>query len=253
MYQIKELLKYKNLVHGVSTLEDGNMSFVKGQEYKIVEDKKMFLKSLYIDPHNKEVLDLNPIIRKPDKIVVVKNKKGFNFETLNPKAKPIFADSIVTNKKRIFFVLNLGDCFGIIFYEPKKNILALVHAGYIPVSHNIIAKTLKKLKRDFKISLDNLVTAITPGIWDCCLKYERIDRAELKTKKAKEYIYKKGKFNHIDLLRWILDDLRRNYINEIIVSNFCSACFTKKKFFSHIKQSEKKQKFGRNMLVVGMR
>ncbi len=40
MYQIKELLKYKDLQHATSTLEDGNMSFKFDDEKTVFNNRK---------------------------------------------------------------------------------------------------------------------------------------------------------------------------------------------------------------------
>lgn len=248
MYQIKELLKYKNLVHGISTMEDGNMSFKFGIEKEVVKNRKTFFRKINIKPE--DVVDMGPMIDKYNKVVVVKNKDGL--DSLCAKIEPVWGDALIVNKKNYFLAISFADCFGIIFYEPKKNILALVHAGYTPVSAGIISIILRKLKKEFKIDVRNLVVAVTPGIGDCCLKREKLDKPVFKTAKAKRYISKKGKFYHLDLLKWILDDLKENGIFEVVVSNFCSAC-SKIKFYSHKKQQEKKQKFGRNILTVGMK
>ncbi len=249
MYQIKELLKYKNLQHAISTLDDGNMSFKFDSKQKVFNNRKRFFKKNSINP--KDVIDMGPRVDMPDQVVFVKAKNRLN--SLDEKNEPVWGDALITNKKKYYLALNFADCFGIIFYEPRKKILALTHAGYIPVSHGIILKTLKKLKKDFKIDVKKLVVAITPGIWDCCLKGRKIHKPELEIEKAKKYIFKNGKMYSLDILKWILDDLKANKIEEVVISNFCSACSKKNKFYSHHMQKEKKQKFGRNILVVGMK
>lgn len=248
MYQIKELLKYKSLVHSISTFEDGNMTFKFSDKKEVFNNRKRFFKKINV--RAKDVIDMGPRTDKPDQVIFVNEKDGL--DSLDAKIEPIWGDALITDKKNFFLAVSFADCFGIIFYEPKKKILALTHAGYIPVSHGIITKTIKRLKKDFGTDCNNLVTALTPGIQSCCLKGKEVYKPELQTEKAKKYITKEGKVFSLDLFYWILDDLKENGINEVIVSNFCSVC-GKIKFYSHHKQKENKQKFGRNILVVGMK
>lgn len=248
MYQIKELLKYKNLHHAISTFEDGNMSFKFDDKKDVFNHRKNFFKKIKVNP--KDVVDMGPLINKPNQVVFIKGKDGL--DSLDAKIEPVWGDALITNQKKYYLSISFADCYSVIFYEPKKKVLALVHAGYLPVSAKIIKNTLQVLKNKFKINFDNIITVVTPGIGNCCLKIEKINKPELKTAKARQYMLKKGRFYHLDLLKWILDDLKENGIFEVIVSNFCST-YGKIKFYSHQKQQEKKQRLGRNILIVGMK
>lgn len=249
MYQIKELLKYKDLQHATSTLEDGNMSFKFDDEKTVFNNRKKFFKKIKIN--SKDVIDMGPVVDKANKVVFVKKKDGLN--SLDQKIEPVWGDALITNRKKYYLAMSFADCFGIIFYTPKKNVLALAHAGYVPISAGIIARTLSKLKKDFKINAEDLFCVVTPGAQDCCLKYKKVFKSVLQTKKATEHIYRRQGYYHLDLLKWILDDLKDGGINEVVISNFCSACGNKNVFYSKEKQNKGLQKKGRNMLIVGMR
>ncbi len=214
----------------------------------LITEKKFFKK---IKINSKDVIDMGPVVDKANKVVFVKKKDGLN--SLDQKIEPVWGDALITNRKKYYLAMSFADCFGIIFYTPKKNVLALAHAGYVPISAGIIARTLSKLKKDFKINAEDLFCVVTPGAQDCCLKYKKVFKSVLQTKKATEHIYRRQGYYHLDLLKWILDDLKDGGINEVVISNFCSACGNKNVFYSKEKQNKGLQKKGRNMLIVGMR
>lgn len=160
MYQIPELTKYKDLVHGFSTTDEGNMgNFFNGVKPKragVTSNRKNFLNKLHINinsciclwvVHSKKVVEITP------------GRVGKSMTDLRCLTK---ADAIITNKKNTFLFIVIADCMPVIFYDPVKKAIALMHAGWIGVDMNISREVIIKLKLKYGCNPKDIIAAIGP-------------------------------------------------------------------------------------------
>ena len=123
MYQIPQLKKFPNLVHGFSTRSEGDMSLRFGQKEKVIKNRKKFLKKLNISLSD---------------CVVMKASHSTRIITVNFPDNLVVADGLMTDKKSLYLFLLIADCLPIILYDPKKEILGLVHAGWRNTNNRIV-------------------------------------------------------------------------------------------------------------------
>ena len=79
-----------------------------------------------------------------------------------PKTKPL-GDSLVTNKNKFALGILTADCAPIFIFDPIKNIIAAVHAGWKGAYKKIIFKTLCILKKKGS-KIKDLIVIIGPCI-----------------------------------------------------------------------------------------
>ncbi len=171
---IKIFKKYKELFFVMSEKKDGSM--------KVEKNLKSFL--------NKKKVDINSIVRADlchkDRIKKVDIKdKGSIVKNV---------DGLITKEKEVFISVTVADCLPILFYNPKKEEIGIIHAGWKGLYKGII----EKLKINFKDTL----FYIGPSISKChfevnkdfplpCFKKNNKYFSDLK-KIAKEKIIKMG-------------------------------------------------------------
>ena len=73
-------------------------------------------------------------------------------------------DALITTEKDVPLVIRTADCAPILIHDPKKNILALVHAGRKGSVLEIVSKTIAKMGSNPK----DLLVKIGPCIDKCC-------------------------------------------------------------------------------------
>lgn len=139
-------------------------------------------------------------------------------------AEPInygIADAIITDKRGLALTVTVADCVPIFLYDKKRKIIAAIHSGWRGTAKKIFAKTLQKLRQEFKISSGDLYAYIGPSISK--------DHYEVSEDVAKEfdikYLYptRTGKY-YLDL-KTANFDMAVNFgipIEQIQVSNLCS-------------------------------
>jgi len=125
-------------------------------------------------------------------------------------------DGILTQKRGLLCLTRVADCLPILFYEPKKNIIGVCHAGRVGTELEIVKGMVKKI-----VSLggekENLLVTIGPHIHKCCYPVDL-------TKENKEQLLKSGvKLKNIEIFKE------------------CTCCG--KNFFSYRKEGKKFREF----------
>lgn len=73
-------------------------------------------------------------------------------------------DGMITNHKGIFITIQTADCMSVFIYCPKKNVIALLHAGWKGTKLNIISYCVSLMKEQFDCNEEDLVVYLGPSI-----------------------------------------------------------------------------------------
>lgn len=73
-------------------------------------------------------------------------------------------DALITDQKEIFIGITTADCVPILIFDPKKKVLAAIHAGWKGTVLGIAEKTVKKMIEQYQCIPQNLVVGIGPCI-----------------------------------------------------------------------------------------
>ena len=83
----------------------------------------------------------------------------------------ISADALVTDVAGLALTVRQADCQGIILFEDRKKVLALVHCGWRGNRDNILQITVERMQRDFGSTPERLRAAIGPSLGPCCAEF----------------------------------------------------------------------------------
>lgn len=78
------------------------------------------------------------------------------------------ADGITTDVDLLPMLLFFADCVPILIFDPIKNVLSIVHAGWRGTAGGIARRTVKIMNERCGCSPADLVAAIGPAIGSCC-------------------------------------------------------------------------------------
>jgi hypothetical protein len=239
MYQLPKLKKIKSLIHAVSTKTDGNMAFNWGTKSEVRKNRKKFLKNLNIDHQNCVGMQLehkNQIFEADQK----QASRGI-LETNAP-----IADALLTSEKNLFLFLLTGDCLPIIFFDPKKEILALAHLSWKNTDTKFcqdIIRRFEKLKSDPK----DIIIGIGPAIH----KESYIKEKDIPD--WKNYITKLDKKScRIDLIGYNQKQLQDLGILSTNIEVSPINTVKSKDFFSHYESKKNNIKEARFVTIAGM-
>jgi len=172
MYQLEQLKKFDGLVHGISTKKEGNMSFRWGKEEEVLKNRESFLKQLGISLGDCVNLSLQ---HEAEVIKVSSKDKGKGMY----KQDGVPGDALITKEKGLFLSLLTADCLPIIFYDQKKEVIALCHAGWKSVDKKIVQKVVDVFIKDYGSEPRDIFVAIGPAVHKESYKFSNPVQKEL--------------------------------------------------------------------------
>lgn len=92
---------------------------------------------------------------------------GNDIAVVSDKDKCLMAkgvDALITNTPNLCLCIRTADCLPLILFDPNKNVLTVIHAGWRGTLKNISANSVKKMVTDFNISPKDLIVGIGPHI-----------------------------------------------------------------------------------------
>jgi YfiH family protein len=146
-------------------------------------------------------------------------------------------DAMVTQRKGIAIGVLTADCLPILVYDPTKEVIGVVHAGWRGTCLNVIGNVLSKLRKSFNVEPADLVVGLGPCIGECCYHVDiKVVRSiKNSTNRWKEFIkpLKANRYS-FDLVGLNIHQLLQVGVPEdnIVRVNACTAC-NSKIFFSH--------------------
>ena len=139
---------YNNLIIGFSEKKDGPMK-------NSVQNRKKFFNKLKID---KELIVRADLVHKNKVKLIPKKGAGRLIEK---------TDGLITKEKNIFLTITTADCLPIFIYDPKKEIIGLIHGGWRSLAGNILKEAINKIINNFKSNPAHILIGIGPGISQC--------------------------------------------------------------------------------------
>lgn len=161
MYQIPELLNFPNLIHGFSTKGEGNMSYefsgITADRDKVLENRKKFLSKLELSLNDCVCL----WVEHKDKVVIA--DRSLAGKSMRDYKLAVRADGLLTNEKGLYLFLLIADCLPVILYDPKRQVVGVLHVGWRNADINTAGKMLKKLGDEYGCSPSNVIVGFGPA------------------------------------------------------------------------------------------
>lgn len=162
---------------------------------KLAEDSKISLKI----SRNRNAYFLKNDI-KPAKVVSaeIAHRNQVAIVSQKNSGKIILgADGLITQSKDIYLSITSADCLPIFLFDPKKEIIGIIHAGWRSLANDIVKNTIFKLANSFNSDLKYILVGIGPAI--CQKHYEVGLEVTEKFKKYPEAIKREDEKIYLDL------------------------------------------------------
>jgi YfiH family protein len=234
-------MKYPEIVFGFSTKQGGispppyylNLSASVGDEISNVNrNRDIFFNELGFDASD---------------VSLMKQVHSSNVEYTGSPQLVMDSDAIFTDKKNIYLAVSVADCIPVFLFEPEREIIAVIHAGWKGTSEKIVEKCIDKMVEECKVDPAKLIAYIGPGI-----SQENYEVGEEVGKFFNDDVKKSGNGKYyIDLKKENVNQLLSKGVKEenIEVSPYCT--FKDEELFhSHRRENGKT---GRMFGVIGMK
>ena len=247
MIKSKWISKYKNISHGFFNKLGGNSNGI----YKSLNCGKGSK-----DNKNNINKNLKKVCQKigcsKSKLILLNQTHSNKVFSINniPKKKPA-GDALVTCVSKYALGILTADCAPIFIFDPKKKIIAAIHAGWKGTYKKIIYKTVYDLKKKGS-NIQDLIVVIGP----CISKYNY----EVKKDFLKKFINQNKKniqfFNFSKKkIFFSLNEYIKNQLKDIGIKNIeiinKDTYLRKNNFFSYRRSLKNKYyDYGRNISVI---
>lgn len=88
-----------------------------------------------------------------------------------PSSRIIQADAVATDEPGLTLTVRFADCQNLIVFEPKKNVVCLVHAGWKGMRLNVITSAFTLLKKEWDIDPKETFVALGPSLCTTCAEF----------------------------------------------------------------------------------
>jgi copper oxidase (laccase) domain-containing protein len=158
MYFISKLLTSRNIRHGISTVEEGNLDHRFGQKDEVVANRKKFLDQIRIPIERSVFLE----VQHGTKIIeATTSLAGIGFYS---SAAAIKADAIFTKEKNLAPVMLTADCIPALFYDRANQIVGLVHLSRHNTKEAFAQIVASFMRREYSTSMQELKIFFGPSI-----------------------------------------------------------------------------------------
>ena len=245
-YQFENINRLTGVSHGIFTRQAGhsktpydslNIAHEIGDDHHHVEKNRDSIAGCF--NHRKHVYASQ--VHSDRVLVIDRNNPG----TGNPAAaSPIIGDALVTDVPFIGLVIQVADCQAVLLVEPKRRVVANVHAGWRGSISNILGRTISTMEARFGCRPRDMLAAIGPALGPCCAEFINY-RKEIPEK----FWPYKDESHHFDFWAISRDQLIAGGIpkENIALSRMCTKCSTDL-FFSYRGEG----RTGRFAAVIGL-
>lgn len=156
------LQNHPEIIYEVSTTDNGNMSFFRGDPKEALKNRRKFL--------NKNKIDIAKIVTvglvHGTKVIRV-GKKDIG-QGASPEATLAEADGMITNEPGVVLFLMTADCLPIAIFDPQKKAVGLFHAGRVGLYKGMTEQAIQSMVNNFGSNPKDLLVTIGPSIGPCC-------------------------------------------------------------------------------------
>lgn len=164
-----------------------------------------------------------------------------------PEHQPsLKADILLTNKPEVTLFMRYADCVPLLFHDPKQNVIALSHAGWMGTVQGVAEVTVKAMMEHYNCQPENIVAGIGPSI--SADHYEvgedvAVQFREKYKDDAEKILQVRDDKLYLDLWTANVLQLRNAGVEQIQISGLCTACHLDD-WFSHRAEKGKTGRFG---------
>lgn len=136
-------------------------------------------------------------------------------------------DALAADCPHLLLVVSTADCLPLLFFDPRRRVIAAVHAGWRGSLRGVARQTVTTVMREFACHPGDLIVGLGPSIGPCC--YEVGGEVLSPLRETCPYWGKlvvpgsNGK-GRLDLKEWNRRQLRDMGIQNIFSLDFCTAC-----------------------------
>jgi polyphenol oxidase len=173
LFHFSGLSKHQEILHFVTTRQGGystapfysfNLAFHVGDKKEnVLKNRAKLAQFLHIPSQS---FTISCQVHGTHISTVNQNERGSGASDLSNAIKA--SDAMITDQKGVCLLIFVADCVPVLLYDQKKQIIALVHAGWQGTVGLITQKTVYQMQSYWGCKSQDILCAIGPSIGPCC-------------------------------------------------------------------------------------
>ena len=166
-------------------------------------------------------------------------------------------DALITDQLQVTVAVRTADCVPVLLHDPKRKVVAAVHAGWRGVVAGIVPKTVDVMKHRFGTEPAQVRVGIGPSAGPCCYEVDEPVLARLRESCGdwRLVVAKRGRNRALldlrSLVRWQAESIGVGAGN-IVTANACTICHPDL-FFSYRRDGVVKETMMSGIGLIGRR
>ena len=154
-------------------------------------------------------------------------------------------DALVTATPAVPLLMRFADCASVLFFDPRRRVVGMAHAGWRGVVAGIVAATVRTLTERWGCAPASLWAGIGPTIGPCCYAVGSDVAAAVEDAcpPGAGVAREAGGLTYLDLPAAVQAQLRAAGVEQIEDAGLCTACHVDE-FFSHRAEHGRTGRFG---------
>jgi YfiH family protein len=159
-------------------------------------------------------------------------------------------DALITAEPDVLLMLRFADCVPVLFFDRRRRVIGLAHAGWRGVAVRVVPATVMRLVEAFGCRPADLWAGIGPSIGPCCYEVgqEVVQPISAAVNGSDPFHHKDGRL-HLDLWTAVQCQLEEAGVGQVELAELCTACHTDD-WFSHRAERGRTGRFG---VVMGLK
>jgi len=156
------------------------------------------------------------------------------------------ADAIITNQPGVVLFMRFADCVPIMLFDPVKNAIGLVHAGWQGTVKKIVMQTIRKMVMRYGSQPEQILAGIGPSI---CVEHYPVRDDVVNAVVGcfdhypEDILVRRESSIHLDLWNANKNLLGKAGVKQVDIAGVCTACHPED-WFSHRAEAGKTGRFG---------
>jgi YfiH family protein len=151
-------------------------------------------------------------------------------------------DALVTDQPGIMVAVRTADCVPVLVHDPKRRVVAAIHAGWRGAVAGIVPKTIALMESRFGSTPEHLRVSIGPSAGACCYEVDEpvLDRLRREFRGWEKVVRgQRGSRAHLDLKTLIREQAQAAGTSpeSITAVNLCTICH-EDLFFSYRREGK---------------
>lgn len=235
-YRFSHFKKYPRVLHAVSQKVEErpyslSLALHTGEEKNIiVKNRQEILREL---GWNSSIDFIVAHQTHSDHIKIIEKKMTLGWKSNSDAVED--CDALITDVADVVLTILTADCVPILLYDPSKEVVAAVHAGWKGTQKQIVEKTVEKMVEKFSCDVADIRAGIAPSIGQCCYEVGEdvakyfYDNPKVCKEKNSKYMLDLPAINKKQLLK---SGIKEKHIE---MSHICTSCHVEN-YFSYRKE-----------------